>query len=181
MEHFLFSALSSLNLMMSGAQDIRDIKGPVLPDWLFSVLFAGMASLLLILFIAGYWFTKRQMKKAFIPLSPYEAALKSIEDLECQKTTEQVSSIYHELSHIIRHYLDESFGMHASEQTTEELMTDIEQGNSQLQKQRELLQDFLTHCDSVKFAGHNPSEEEIRQSFQTAREIIKLTGETQTT
>ena len=40
-----------------------------------------------------------------------------------------------------------------------------------------LLDEFLGHCDLVKFAKHRPTDEEIRRAFDSAKAFIAGTKE----
>jgi hypothetical protein len=59
--------------------------------------------------------------------------------------------------------------------TTEEFLTAVRETSGLSQEQINLLSDFMTLCDSVKFAGHEPSAEEANRSFEALQKIIELT------
>ena len=40
---------------------------------------------------------------------------------------------------------------------------------------KESLEEFLTHCDLVKFAKHTPVTEQIQQTFDLVKEFIEKT------
>ena len=59
-----------------------------------------------------------------------------------------------EASETIREYIEQRFGIVATQRTTEEFMQSVLAGaNSSLAQHRELLSQFLQQCDLVKFAG----------------------------
>ena len=39
-----------------------------------------------------------------------------------------------------------------------------------------MLGEFLTHCDLVKFAKHEPTTEQIQQTFDLVKDFIEKTG-----
>ena len=43
---------------------------------------------------------------------------------------------------------------------------------------REILADFLTHCDLVKFARHRPGAADRERQLEAAAELVRVTGTT---
>jgi hypothetical protein len=95
----------------------------------------------------------------------------------------QVDPFYVELSSIVRRYLEDRFELRAPELTTEEFLVAVGQagalGRDNLsavsREHQALLREFLRLADLVKFAGIQPSEEDIRQSIDTARRFLDET------
>jgi len=106
----------------------------------------------------------------------YEQMRKLVED----RLPEQgrVEEYYVRLSDICRHYIENRFGLRAPERTTEEFLL-IMAGTSYLREpHKELVQDFLEHCDLVKFAQYGPAVEEMEEAFASAKRLVDETRET---
>lgn len=78
--------------------------------------------------------------------------------------------VYHaKVSEVIRIFLEEVSGLHASKMTTQELLTHQEPLSS---PQRLMLRDLLTNIDKVKFTKHSPSREDFTKTHESAQKII---------
>jgi len=103
----------------------------------------------------------------------YEQMRKLVED----RLPEQgrVEEYYVRLSDICRHYIENRFGLSAPERTTEEFLL-IMAGTSYLREpHKRLVQDFLQHCDLVKFAQYGPATEEMEEAFASAKRLVDET------
>ncbi len=179
--------------LLTDSKDVTllDIMPPVTqpPDWFFWVLVA-----LGTLFIVGLaWFFwhrhKRQVRKTpeTPPLPFYLIALRALDNLENRNLPAkgEVKQCYAELSGVLRQYIEDHFGLRATEQTTEEFLASMGQMTPKsasntpfpsiptLQAQhKRLLRDFLIHCDLVKFAEHKPTAEDIDSAFTLCRQFV---------
>ncbi|MCK4236750.1 MAG: hypothetical protein KAX38_06500, partial [Candidatus Krumholzibacteria bacterium] len=91
-----------------------------------------------------------------------------IDEKRYRKFTEEVSDI-------LRHYIEDRFGLRASERTTEEFLTEAQTGLPVDSEHKDLLREFLVHCDMVKFAALEPSSDDVKRTFETCRDFIDLT------
>ena len=81
---------------------------------------------------------------------------------------------YLRLSEIFRRYLERRYGIQALERTTYEII--IEFRSLALENsEEEVIYHFLDECDMVKFAKHDPTQEDITRHFETAREFVVQT------
>ncbi len=87
----------------------------------------------------------------------------------------EVKVFYQRLSGIVRHYIENRFGLRAPEQTTEEFLTSLEAEQEFPGIYKPLLKTFLNHCDLVKFAEHEPRAEDIQKTFDSCKAFIKGT------
>ena len=92
-------------------------------------------------------------------------------------TAEQIDAFYVELSGIVRRYLEDRFELRAPELTTEEFLASVGQSPDLSRDHQALLRDFLRQADLVKFAGVQPSNEDIEHSIDAARRFIDETRE----
>ena len=79
------------------------------------------------------------------------------------------------VSDILRYYIEDRFGLKAPERTTEEFILEAGEGLPVESFQKEILKDFLTHCDLVKFATLEPTAENVKNTFNTCRDFIDST------
>jgi len=87
----------------------------------------------------------------------------------------KIKEFYERISDILRHYIEHRFDLRAPERTTEEFLaesalTDVLGGTD-----KKMLEEFLTHCDLVKFAKHDPTHQQIQRTFDLLREFIEKT------
>ncbi|MFO7916046.1 MAG: hypothetical protein R6U43_10205 [Candidatus Krumholzibacteriales bacterium] len=157
---------------------IRDIAGPeVMPG---EIPWALIATGAVILLGTGgvVIYRRRKSRQGELP-SPeaHEIALSRLKRLLERDLTGQKRYVEFtiEVSDILRGYIEDRFGIHAPEMTTEEFLH--ESGDSALlsPEHKKILESFLTHSDLVKFARLNPAEEDVQRTFDTCRDFINET------
>jgi hypothetical protein len=137
----------------------------------------GLTAIALIA-IAAILIWKKLHKKSredMIRIPPHEAALEALQRLVDDNLIEAGNTklFYIRISNILREYLEAQFNFKAPERTTQEFLEDLRNDNSKLsQDHKSLLQEFLTHCDLVKFARHQPDNAEIQATFDACRDFI---------
>ncbi len=89
----------------------------------------------------------------------------------------EIKVFYQRLSGIVRHYIENRFGLRAPEQTTEEFLTGLEAAQEFPGTYKPLLKAYLNHCDLEKFAEHQPRAEDIQNTFDSCKAFIKGTEE----
>lgn len=166
--------------------EIHDIEGPVeLPrpkivsDPRFITIIIALSVLLTALIV---WLRCRSRKAAPVVRMPaHEIAYLQLERLVADKLPEQglIKEFYQRISDILRHYIENRFGLHAPEQTTEEFLAALGADATLASSHKSLLKNFLQHCDLVKFAKHEPTTEDIQQTFNSGKNFIAETRETQ--
>ena len=87
----------------------------------------------------------------------------------------RIKEFYERISGILRHYIEDRFDLRAPERTTEEFLAELRVAAVLAGRYGELLEEFLTHCDLVKFAKHDPSSEQIQRTFDVVKEFIEET------
>src|SRR5262249_29860085 len=80
------------------------------------------------------------------------------------------------VSQVIRHYLQQRFGLHAPRQTTVEFIATIRGDARLLPEEQELLRRLLEQCDLAKFARSALSREECALLLATARRFVEETS-----
>ena len=85
-----------------------------------------------------------------------------------------LKEFYARLTGIVRHYVEDTTGIRAPEQTTEEFLRDI-RSRAVFPPDRSLrFADFLESADLVKYAGQLPEQEQIDQAIARAHEFVNL-------
>jgi hypothetical protein len=128
--------------------------------------------------LCGYFFWyRRRQKETVYTISAHEKAYEELEQLLAENLIEQgeIKQFYIRLSLILRHYIEDRFGLRAPERTTEEFLEDLRSTNLLIPAHKELLQQFLRHSDMVKFAAHQATSEEIQKSFDSCKLFIAET------
>ena len=127
------------------------------------------------------WLRRRvaPQERAGTPIPPHAKARRALGRLRNapRSTPAQVEDFYVEVSQILRVYLEERYGMHAPDRTTEEFLAEVEFGDALDAEQRASLRPFLLQCDLVKFARALPGEDVHTATFDTAEHFVEATRE----
>jgi len=162
-------------------EDIKDIAGPVdLPkDYTPHIWIGAVAVAIIGAGVTTYILLRRRERvvEEAPPRPAHEIAyeqLQEIADAELIETGE--TEIYYVLlSAVVRHYLENRFGLHAPEMTTEEFLQIAASDSQLVEDHKSLLRDFLTECDLVKFARYGPDEGQMRTAFESAKRFVDET------
>ena len=159
---------------------IEDIEGVVeMPEkaslwWVWLMIIAFIAA------VVGGWIILRRKRiakliRVFKPA--HEIAYDRLEALVKENLVEagKIKEFYERISSILRHYIEHRFDLRAPERTTEEFLAELRYTDVLSISDKESLEEFLTHCDLVKFAKHNPTTEQIQQTFDLVKEFIEET------
>ncbi len=155
-------------------EDIRDIRGPkfIWPAW---VLWAAIAAAVL-LALCGYWLWRWQRRRRARVLTPFEIALKGLEDIRARMLPGSAREFSTEVSAIVRTYIEQRFDVTATRRTTEEFLRELlESAHASLARHRTLLGEFLQQCDVVKFAAQSLTIQNMESLRQSARAFVLAT------
>ncbi len=141
--------------------------------------YALALSILLYLLIFLYYYLQSKKEKKQIlppPIPAHIIALKALDHLLEQNLLEKgmVKSFYQQINEILRQYIENRYGIQAPEQTTEEFFYELPH-HQELQQHQELLQEYFTHCDLVKYAKFQPPHNEIHETIKITRQFIDKT------
>ena len=171
-------------------ETIGDIAPPLakpLSPWLW--VGGGLAALLL-LALGLYLWQRRRRRIVPVPppLPPHLIAYQALDRLLATDllSSGQLKAFFEALSDILRHYIEQRFGLRAPEQTTEEFLAELGRvGDGPLVRfgappliassHALLLRDFLSHCDLVKFARHTPTRAEAEERVEICRRFVRET------
>ena len=156
-----------------GETTVRDIAPPVdMPGgW---GIWIALATAAIVVAAGLIWWWRRPRRAKEVPvLAPHLLALRQLRELQAERLVEKGNiKLFHiRVSDVLRRYIENRFGVHAPERTTEEFLTTL--GNDgTLGSSRPLLREFLNHCDLVKFAKHQPTTAESQDTFDTCRQFV---------
>ena len=85
-----------------------------------------------------------------------------------------VKEFYLRLTGIVRQYVEDTTGMRAPEQTTEEFLRDMRSRAVFPLERSARLAEFLEAADLVKYAGQQPHEGQIDEAVARAHEFVNL-------
>ena len=88
-----------------------------------------------------------------------------------------VDAFYVALSGIVRRYLEDRFGLHSPEQTTDEFLDSLASSPDLGRPHQDLLNEFLRGADLVKFAHVLPDAAGLNTSVGLAQRFLEETGD----
>jgi hypothetical protein len=139
----------------------------------FSWLWYLFVPLAISAFCAWLWRRRKPSEVVQPRRSPREIAEESLSDLERSDLAQSdIKLFYVDLTGIVRRYLEQTTGVRAPEETTEEFLRDISNHNAYGVEVRNRLQEFLISADLVKFAGHQPLPEDVTTALERARRFV---------
>ncbi len=157
---------------------LRDIAGPVSYPRSYAALYI-VAGCIAAAAAAVFVFMRFRRKKREIVrrIPAHEIAYMRLERLLASGLIDakRYREFTSEVSDILRHYIEDRFGLRAPERTTEEFLVEAGIGLPVEAEQKEILKAFLLHCDLVKFAAVEPSTEDVKRTFETCRDFIDTT------
>ncbi len=123
------------------------------------------------------WKRRRIKEKIVPPLSAHEIAYRKLEALLARELVEK--KLYREftaeVADILREYIEDRFSLKAPERTTEEFLVEVSPVLPVDARKKDILKQFLVHCDLVKFAALEPSIEDVERTFATCKDFIEAT------
>lgn len=160
--------------------DIIEAEKPLwekIKYYVFGIL--GLLLLLILFYFYKKWKNKDKSQpiKIVQKISPKEKALNELK-LIAENYTFPISNLkkyYTEISDVLRSYLEDQFGMETFEKTSSEIISSYKK---LVQKERsesgfDGLRTLLIVSDNVKFAKGKPSEIDIENAIQLAKNVIE--------
>ena len=138
--------------------------------WVWVVLVA------IVLLLTAFKFLQRRKSPVATERkrSPEEIASESLAALLAQDLPRQglFKDFYVRLTGIVRVYIEETTGLRAPEQTTEEFLREMRTRSTFSAERSIQLQEFLEAADMVKYAGQQPGSDQVEVSIRRAQEFI---------
>jgi hypothetical protein len=161
---------------------IEDIEGPVemprkpISWWIWPAVGLGLA---LVAAAVGWFILRSKRAKMLVRIfrPAHELAYARLRALVAEGLIEQgkIKEFYDRISGILRHYIEDRFDLRAPERTTEEFLAELQYTGVLADSDKQVLGVFLTHCDLVKFAKHDPTTEQIQRTFDLVKDFIERT------
>ncbi len=157
-------------------EKMEGIAPPMIYPKSFLVWYILFAVLLVVIIAVAIWYFKyRKTEEVIIVKTPYEEAMEKIVALRERNLLArgEVKLFYSEVSDILRWFVEAEFNLRAPELTTEEFMLELQHSSALPAESKVKLRSFLEHCDMVKFAAFQPTEQEIENTFNLCEEFIR--------
>ena len=169
---FVQSVLTD-SLRQAGLQDLEPQVGlPTIP-WLW--ILGGLVLVALIVWLVLR--RRRRPRAAVVPIErirpAHEVALEALRRLELEHLPidGKFEAFYVRLSEILRRYLEDGFGVAALEETTEEILFDLDRhGFDRLTLKQ--VGELCNESDLVKFAKHEPTVEDCKRAIERVRDFV---------
>ena len=146
------------------------------PTWPW-VLGFGALLLLGVAYAARTWLLWRARARRRSAYDIAHGRLSALMSRARPEGTDAVDAFFVELSNIVRCYLEDRFGLHAPELTTEEFL-DIAAASPDLTTEHKgFLREFLKSADQVKFARFVPNRDYIESVLHAAGRFLEQTKE----
>jgi hypothetical protein len=172
---------------------IYDIKQPFTVtytfwDWLrdYWIWVAGGVTVIVLMFVIYHLLNRPKALPIFSLAKPalpiHTVAINKLTELRAKNLWQQdEAKQYHsELTDIIREYLEQRYTIKTYEKTTDEILASL--NNREITGEyRQLLQQFLTLADLVKFAKVKPTPQENEESIENAIAFVLKTKVDETT
>jgi len=162
------------------APELKDLKGQAVLEesylWLWLTLLGTALLALLLWWLMRRWKSKKTItaKKTIPLLPPWEEAREALEALLTGSLTQRDRLFYFRLSDIVRRMIGRQYHILTLERTTRELIDDLDRVPHE-PVSVEKLDAFLSWCDLIKFARHEPPAEEQGQLLSATRGFIEDT------
>lgn len=161
-------------LVIEDIEDVVEMPRPARPWWLWTLAVLGVAAV-----PAGWLLLRGRRARQVVRIfkSAHEIAYLRLRALVAENLVEQgrIKEFYERISGIVRHYIEDRFDLHAPERTTEEFLNELRFTEVFAPADKHVLEEFLTHCDLVKFAKHEPTTEQIQRVFDLVKDFIERT------
>ncbi|MBI5685291.1 MAG: DUF4381 family protein [Verrucomicrobia bacterium] len=163
---------------LQAANDIRDIKADVLilpPWWVWALLVLAAAAVVLVVWLVLKK-RRQEAKEVFVPRqNAVEEARERLEAARKLMLAGEIEAFYIAVSDAVRQYIERQFRLRAAEQTTEEFLQDMTRSQRMRPTHKELLEEFLTQCDLVKFARFRPGPKDMEAALAAATRFVDET------
>jgi hypothetical protein len=162
------------NLVIEDIDGVVEMPKPAHRWRLWALVAFGVAA------IPAMWLLMRsrrtkELVRIFRPA--HEVAYARLRALVAENLVEQgkIKEFYERVSGILRHYIEDRFDLRAPERTTEEFLAELRFRQTLTSGDKNVLEEFLTHCDLVKFAKHDPTTDQVQRTFDLVKDFIERT------
>lgn len=176
-------SISVVSVLRSGDDQavLEDPAAPFEPEFRWGLWGAIGGGVLLLALAILLWVRARRRRPQRLPVEvpvlPHVKAMRALARLRQaeRSTEEQIERFYVDVSQVLREYLEERFGLHAPQRSTEEFLVELERGGDLNLAHRQSLRQFLQQCDLVKFAKVIPGTDVHEQTLRIAESVVEET------
>jgi len=179
----LFVKFPPVDLKRGPADLKKPFSAPVtlkeIAPWLLGIILIGAIVFLIVYAISRYRKNKPLFQRPPKPkLPPHVIALQELDKLKNEELWQhdKVKEYYTRLTDIVRVYIEDRFAVAAMEQTTFEILSDLKDGELQIDKKSfNELKEILELADYVKFAKLTPLSDENHKMLSYAYLFVNET------
>jgi hypothetical protein len=161
-------------LKIAGIEGVVEMPAKASYWWIWVLCAAGIIAA-----VASWFYIRRRQVKELVRIfkPAHEIAYERLRALVKQNLIKsgKIKEFYERISDILRHYIEHRFNLRAPERTTEEFLAELPSANVLSKSDQNQLEEFLIHCDLVKFAKYNPTAEQIQRTFDLVKNFIETT------
>lgn len=161
-------------IMIADIEDVVEMKVNYTWPWIiFGILALSAAGIAAVIALKP----KKTVPIRRIYKPAHEIAFDVLRTIAAEKLVEQgrIKEFYEKLSACLRQYIENRFLLRAPEQTTEEFLEQLKTSDVLTPEYKQELRKFLEHCDLVKFARYQPTDEQINESLTMAEGFVEKT------
>lgn len=156
------------------AQQFHDIAPPVdyslVPRW---AIYAGaVAAIVVIALIFVWWRRWRRQRPTDVP-TPRERALAALQQASTDIDYLSPYEFSIRISDVLRQYVTDEYQLPLTRQTSVEFLTGLSASPRFSADDKELLDDFLSRCDLIKFARYEATRDDSRRLLEEATRFVK--------
>jgi hypothetical protein len=141
--------------------------------WVIGAVVAGLLAI-----VAGILVVRRRRHRTVEAprKSPEEIAREALDRLLAENLPARglIKEFYLRLTGIVRQYVEDTTGIRAPEQTTEEFLRDMRSRQAFSPERGLRLAEFLEAADLIKYAGQQPQEGQIDEAISRAQEFVGI-------
>lgn len=160
-----------------------DIVMPYATPWTFAEILPyvlwGLLGIFVVVTGIWLWWRYRKNKPLFTPQkekpSPYVVAMQFLDEIKENKLWHagREKEYYTRLTDVVRQYLSDELGIAAMEQTSGEILRELENCPKVDKKEQDRMAELLTTADYVKFAKYTPLQDENARYLNVAYDFVK--------
>jgi hypothetical protein len=150
--------------------DVSMVRVPI-PGWVIAV--AAVCALLLAtlaIYLVRRWLRSRP---PVLPPSARSVALRELDALQTQVNSLEPHEFSFAVSDVLRKYIGAGFGLAAPRQTSPEFLATIAKSPAFSDSDRQLLGEFLEHCDLIKFARIDATSADSMRLWESAAAFVR--------